>query len=332
MNLPKVWISGKVEPGPLALLAGKAEVEMRYDTTVCPREVYLERVRDCDFLVACMHSPPFDQEVAQATRGRLRGYASRSVGIGQIDLALATHYGIPCTNTPGVLVDATAAHTVGLIIAGARLYHQGAQMVKDQWLHAQATLLGQPVFGRTLAIVGLGPIGARVARTMRLGFDMRVVYWSRNRKPHLEQELGLEYMPLHEALAQAEIVSLNCALTPETTRIIGQAEFAVMKPTAVLVNVSRGGLVDQPALLRALDEDEGRIFAAALDVTDPEPPAPDDPILHHPRVFVQPHIGSGDVATREAMTRLAIENVMDILEGRRPRSLLNPAVYASKGG
>lgn len=330
MSLPKVWISGRVERGPLALLKGKAEVEVRDETTVCPREVYLEKVRGADIVVVTMHSPPFDAEVAEATRGTLRGYCSRSVGVNQVNLDLATRYGVPCTNTPGVLVNATAAHTVGLIIAGARLYHQGAQRaLADNWLKTQATLLGQPIFGQTLAIVGLGPTGARVARTMRLGFDMRVVYWSRHRKPQLEQELGLEYMSLHEALAQADIVSVNCALTPDTHHLIGEAELAKMKPTAVFVNVSRGGLVDQPALLRAVNE--GRIFGAALDVTDPEPPVTDDPILHHPHIFVQPHIGSADTVTREAMTRLAIENVLDILESRRPRSLLNPAVYEPTG-
>ncbi|MDO8505549.1 MAG: NAD(P)-dependent oxidoreductase [bacterium] len=326
MPLPKVWISGRVEPGPLKLLEGKAEVEMRDDTSVCPREEYMDKVRGVDYIVACMHFPPFDQEVAQATEGRLRGYASRSVGIGQIDLALATRYGVPCTNTPGVLVDAVAAHTVGLIIAGARLYHQGIQMAQaGEWLHAQSTLVGQSIYGRTLAIVGLGPIGARVARTMRLGFGMRVVYWSRTRKPELEAELGLEYMPLYAALALADIVSVNCALAPETRHIIDARALEVMKPTTVIVNVSRGKLIDQEALLCAVNE--GRIFAAAVDVTDPEPLATDHPFLHHPRIFFQPHIGGGEIETREGMTRLAVENVLDMIEGRRPRSLLNLAVY-----
>jgi glyoxylate reductase len=153
---------------------------------------------------------------------------------------------------------------------------------------------------------------------------MRILYHSRGRKPELEFALGAEYRPLQALLGEADIVSLHCAMTSETRHLINATTLARMKPTAVLVNTGRGGLVDQAALLAAVRA--GRLAGAGLDVTDPEPPAPEDPILHDARIFVTPHLGSASVAARTAMTRVCAENLVAGLTGTVPPNLVNPAV------
>ena len=175
--------------------------------------------------------------------------------------------------------------------------------------------------GATLGIVGMGRIGAAVARRA-LGFRMRLLYTSRRRKPELEAALGMSYRAYEDLLDEADILTLHCPLTPETRRMVDAAALNRMKSTAILVNTGRGGLIDQKALLEAVRS--GRLAGAGLDVTDPEPPAPDDPILHEPRIVVLPHVGSASVGGRTGMTRVCVENLVAALEGRRPPTLVNP--------
>jgi glyoxylate reductase len=231
------------------------------------------------------------------------------------------------TNTPDVLTEATADTAFGLILAAARRFGEGVQCARDdRWQWAQALLWGQDVAGATLGILGMGRIGAAVARRA-LGFRMPLLYHSRRRKPELEAALGLTYRSFDALLAESDILSLHCALTSETRRIIDAAALARMKPTAILVNTGRGGLVEQAALLEAVRT--GRLAGAGLDVTDPEPPAPDDPVLHEPRIFVTPHVGSASWGGRTGMTRVCVENLVAALEGRCPPNLLNPEVRTS---
>jgi glyoxylate reductase len=327
---PRVWITGRVDQIPeLETLHDLAEVVYRDVPGTIDWSEYLAGVPDFDAIMSVVHAR-FDEAVAERVRcgGRLKAFVNRGVGVDHINLQFATSLGVAVSNTPGVLVNATADHVVGLIIAGCRLYYTGIQLATSgQWTTGWASLVGQPVYGKTLGIIGLGQVGRRVAKTMRFGFDMRVLYWSRNRKLDAERELGVEYVEKDELLRQADVVSLGCSLTPETRCIIGRRELAMMKPTSVLVNAARGPLVDPAALYEAVDTEQ--IFAAALDCVEPEPPSADDRILHHPRIFFQPHTGSGDVASREAMTRMAVENVLDVINGRRLRNILNPEVYAA---
>jgi phosphoglycerate dehydrogenase-like enzyme len=167
----------------------------------------------------------------------------------------------------------------------------------------------------------MGRIGAAVARRAQ-GFGMRVLYNSRRRRQELEAALGVQFRTLPELLGEADFVTLHTALTPETRHILNAQALARMKPTALLINTGRGGLVDQPALLAAVLE--GRIAGAGLDVTDPEPPAPDDPILHEPRILVTPHIGSASVMARTAMTRVCVANLLAALRGGIPPNRVNP--------
>jgi glyoxylate reductase len=150
---------------------------------------------------------------------------------------------------------------------------------------------------------------------------MRLLYHSRRRKPELEAALGLQYRPLAELLAEADFLSLHCALTPETRHLLNAAAFAQMKPSALVINSGRGGLINQAALLEAVRN--GQIAGAGLDVTDPEPPAPDDPILNEPRILVTPHIGSASVVARTGMTRVCVENILAVLRGEPPPNRVN---------
>lgn len=293
-----------------------------------PKEVLLREVAGCDGLL-CLLTDPIDKEVIDAGK-RLRVISQYAVGVDNIDLEAATARGIPVGHTPGVLTEATADLTFALLLAAARRIPEGVEHVRQgRWRTWEPmVLLGREVWGKTIGIVGLGRIGTAVARRAR-GFAMRVLYHSRSRKPDLEAELGVEYTPLEDLLAQADFVSLHCPLTPETHHLIDEAALRRMKPTAILINAARGPVVDTDALLRALRE--GWIEAAALDVTDPEPLPADHPLLDLPNCIVVPHLGSATVAARERMAVMATENLLAGLHGERLPYCANPEVYGGLG-
>lgn len=232
---------------------------------------------------------------------RLKAIANYAVGSDNINLAAATARGIQVGVTPDVLTDATADLAFALLLAAARNIEQAAAAARrgDWRTWEPAGWLGADVAGATLGIIGFGRIGQAVARRGR-GFDMEVLH---------TRETSVD-----ELLERSDFVSLHSPLTPETHHLIDAAALKRMKPGAILINTARGPIVDQPALLQALDA--GEIAAAALDVTDPEPPPPDDPILAHDKVLVVPHIGSATHTARAKMAELAVENLLAALEGR----------------
>jgi glyoxylate reductase len=253
--------------------------------------------------VLCMLTDRIDADLLEAAP-RLRAIANYAVGSDNIDLAAAQARGIAVGVTPGVLTDATADIAFALLLAIARRLPEGEAAVRDgEWTTWEPDwLLGRDVHGATLGIVGRGRIGDAVARRAE-GFGMTVVHHGRS-----------SGIPLEELLAQADFVSLHVPLTPETRHLIDAAALARMQPTAYLVNTARGGVVDQSALAAALRD--GTIAGAALDVTDPEPLPPDDPLLDAPNLIVLPHLGSATHATRRAMADLAVDNLLAALEGK----------------
>lgn len=234
---------------------------------------------------------------------RLRAIANYAVGYDNIDVPAATARGIAVGNTPDVLTDATADLAFALLLAAARRLPDNIALVRDgRWVTWEPSRnLGAAVHGATLGIIGGGRIGAAVARRAA-GFEMTVLIHSRSTETTVE-----------EVLEHSDFVSLHCPLTQETRHLIDESALARMKPSAILVNTSRGGVVDQDALARALRD--GQIAGAALDVTDPEPLPADHPLLRAPHLIVLPHVGSATVAAREAMTRLAVENALAALDG-----------------
>ncbi len=255
----------------------------------------------------------------------LRIVANVAVGYDNIDVPAATRHGVMATHTPGVLTDTTADFAFSLLMAAARRVAEGDRFVRagrfDGW--AIDMLLGQDVWGATLGLVGVGRIGGAVARRAR-AFAMRILYTDAVAlPPEVERELGARRVELDALLAEADFVSLHVPLSPETRHLISGPQLARMKPTAVLVNTSRGPVVDEAALAEALRD--GAIFAAGLDVYEDEPrihPA----LLGLDNVVLAPHIASGSVRTRGEMSALAVRNLLAGLRGERPPNLLNPEV------
>jgi lactate dehydrogenase-like 2-hydroxyacid dehydrogenase len=261
----------------------------------------------------CMLTDRIDAGLMDAAPG-LRVISQCAVGYDNVDVAAATSRGIAVGNTPGVLTETTADFAFTLLMAAARRVVEGADFVRaGRWQTWGLTLLlGQDIHGATLGLVGLGRIGAAMARRAR-GFDMHVLYYDLARQPEREAELSAEFCPLEELLRRSDFVSLHVNLTAQTRGLIGAPELARMKPTAILVNTSRGPVVDTEALYTALSE--GRLAHAALDVTDPEPLPAGHKLLSLPNVTIVPHIASASVATRTRMALMAVENLEAGLKG-----------------
>jgi glyoxylate reductase len=243
---------------------------------------------------------------------RLRAISNYAVGYDNVDLDAASKRGIPVGNTPDVLTEATADLTFALLLACARRLPEAIASVPDDWLTWEPALyLGHEVHGATLGIIGLGRIGRAVARRAS-GFEMQVV--------HTGSDGGV---PLENLLERSDFVSLHCPLTPETRHLINSEALERMRSSAILINTARGPIVDQGALAEALRT--GSIAGAGIDVTDPEPPAPDDPLLGAPNLIVTPHIGSATHAARERMADLAVDNLLAGLAGRPMPHQVGPA-------
>jgi glyoxylate reductase len=245
----------------------------------------------------------------------VRVISNFGVGVDHIDVAAAAARGIPVGNTPGILDGATADLAFALLLAAGRRVVEGDRYARgpDFLRYDPSYMLGREVHGSTLGILGLGRIGEQVARRAR-GFGMVLLYHNRKRKPAAEEALGARYVSRDELLATADYVVLTVPLTEHTRQLIGRAELAKMKPTASLINVSRGAVVDTDALTEALAS--RRLYAAALDVTDPEPLPRDHPLLRLDNVIITPHLGSATEQTRHRMAEVSLDNLIAGLEGR----------------
>ncbi len=236
-------------------------------------------------------------------------------GVDHINLQDAADRGIPVGNTPNILNGTTADMTFALLLAGARNLVIGDRYARSPEFTSfdPSILHGQEIHGATIGIIGMGKIGMEVARRAT-AFSMQILYHNRNRNPQAEKELGAEYRSLPELLADSDFVTLNCPLTTETQNLIGEHELSLMKKTAVLVNVARGGVIDHKALVQALRED--RIACATLDVTEPEPLPRDHPLLTLKNVIFTPHLGSATQQTREKMAQMSVDNLLAGLSGK----------------
>ena len=324
----RVFVSWRFPDPALPLLEATLDVQLWQGDAPIPRPEFLNVIGDVDGVLVSNATERLDREAMDAAPG-LKVISNFGVGVDNVDLPLATERGILVCNTPGVLVETTADHGFALLLAVARRLPEAQQHVRaDHWHGWHPKLLvGQEVYGATLGIVGLGAIGSAVARRAR-GFNMRILSASRTRRPELEQSLGVEWSSLDELLRQADYVCLTCALTAETRGLIGRRELALMKPSAVLVNIARGPIVDQAALYDALKGHQ--LFGAGLDVTDPEPMRGSDPLLTLDNCLIVPHIGSAGAGARARMSELAANNLIDGLTGKRPKHLVNPE--ATGGG
>jgi glyoxylate reductase len=324
--MPRVLITRSF-PGPgIDLLRQEGyDVDLFDQDTIIPRAELLSRVKGVDALL-CLLTDRIDDEVMAAAGPQLKVIANYAVGFDNIDLVAAKKRGIPVTNTPvPEMSESVAEHTIALMLAVTRRIAEGDAFTRAEkytgW--SPTLMLGTDMRGKILGIIGAGRIGTRVAEIARLGFGMSLVYTSRKPDPELSDRLQAPFLPLDQLLQRADVISIHVPLLPETRHLISTEQFSLMKKDAYLINTSRGPVVDEKALLRALRTK--RIAGAALDVYEAEPAIDADPsdaleLKTMPNVVLTPHIASASVQTREAMGRLAVANIVAVLSGEAPLS------------
>lgn len=322
MSRPHVYVTRTIADAGLQTLAEAATVEVWPEQTPIPKETLLAKSREVDGLLV-LASDRCDAALIESAP-RLKVISNFGVGYNNIDVAAATSRGILVGYTPGVVTETTADLAFALLMAAARQVVQGDKLVRSgQWRSwGPMDVLGQDIHHATLGIIGLGRIGTEVAKRAR-GFDMNVLYHDERRREDEESRLGIQFVPtLSQLLSAADFVSLHVPLNEHTHHLIGEAEFALMKPTAILINAARGPIVDQAALYETLRT--RRILAAAIDVAEIEPIPSQDPLLSLDNLTISPHIGTATLRTRTNQSVLAAENLVAGLAGRVPPHCVNP--------
>jgi glyoxylate reductase len=326
---PRIFITQPIADSAVARLSSVADLSVNPDSSkILPKDQLCAAIREHDILFALLHDT-VDRDVV-AANPRLRGIASMSIGADRVDVAEATARKIPVTVIPAdTVTEATADLHFGLMLAVARRIVEGDRLVRAGVFPGGQSnyLAGAWVFGKVLGLVGgKGRIGQAVARRAQ-GFGMRLIYCGPRPLPKADEDkLGMSFVPLDRLLAEADFVSLHPPLRPETRHMIGARELGLMKPTAFLINTARGPIVDEHALARALAE--RRIAGAGLDVFEREP-AVHPQLLELPNVVLTPHLGSAVMELREQMAHIVVDNILAIVDGRRPPNCINPQIYGT---
>lgn len=331
---PRILVTQKVPDAAYPLLEEVGDVTANLEEgRIWTYDELLERAPGHDYLYTLV-TDAIDERLLIACAAaipRLKLVANMAVGYNNIDVAAATRLGIAVTNTPGVLSETTADLAFGLLIAAARRITEAERYLRAGKFTGWGPLLfcGAEVHHATLGLVGIGRIGREVAKRAR-GFDMRVIYYARHRlAPEEEAHYQLIYASFDELLQRADFISLHTPYTPETHHLIGERELHLMKPTAILINTARGAVVDEQALVRALQE--GRIAGAGLDVFEREPVV-EPALLAMEQVVLLPHIGSASLQTRILMATTASNNIRAHALGQIPPNIVNPEVIEQGGG
>ena len=329
MFKPRVYVTRQIFPDALDLIEKFAELELWPDDEPPSPEQLMEAMSNVEGAIINVMDR-IDAPLLDAAP-KLRVLSQVAAGLDNIDIPEATKRDIMVGYTPGVLAKSTADLAFALLLAVARRVVESDKWVREgNWKisHHPMFWLGSEVNGSTLGILGLGGIGLQMAKR-GLGFDMKILYHSRTRKRDLEKEYGLKYASFKRVLAESDFLSIHVPLTPQTNHFIGEKQLKMMKPSSILVNLSRGPVVDTEALQQALTK--GTIAGAGLDVFDPEPVPTDHPILGLDNVVVLPHIGSASNRSRRDMHLLAARNLVAGLNGDRLEECANPDVYESLG-
>jgi glyoxylate reductase len=325
---PRVLVTRRLPQEALGRIETRCELRLYDGEGAMARDQLLTEVAGKAAAITLL-TDRVDDEFLDAAGPELKIVANYAVGFDNIDVDACTRHGVLASNTPEVLTETTADTAFALMMAAARRTAEGDRFLRSgaPWIWGPLMMLGQDVHHATLGIVGFGRIGQALARRAR-GFAMRVLYHDTHRPPaEAEQELGAEYRDLEELLRESDFVSLHANLTPQTRHLINAERLAMMKPTAVLVNTSRGPVIDEQALAQALQQ--GQIFAAGLDVFEREPDVHPG-LLSCENAVLIPHLGSATVETRLAMANLAVDNLLAGLEDRRPPTLLNPVAWEQR--
>ena len=326
MPRPRIFITQPVGASAIERLRAIADVEVNPDTLhKVTKDELLAKIPDLDVLYCLLHDK-VDSDIIAAGK-RLRAIASMKITPSDIDVAAATARRIPVTVIAPIVTEATADIHFALLLAVARRVVEGDQLLRaGVFPGAQsAHLLGSWVHGKTIGLIGGGGrIGKAVAKRAQ-GFSMRTLYWTPRRKPEAEERAaGLEYVPYDQLLSQSDFVSVHAPLNAETRHLVGERELRLMKPTAFLVNSSRGPIVDEKALVRVLLE--RHIAGAGLDVYENEPQVEPE-LIKMKNVVLTPHLGSAVTELRESMANVVADNILAVLEGRQPPNCWNPEIY-----
>ncbi len=328
MAKPKVFVTRVIPAAGLDKVRAACDADVWTGPLPPPADVLRAKLADCAGVLSLL-TDRFDAQVMDALP-ELRVISNYAVGFNNIDVNAATDHGIAVGNTPGVLTDATADMAFCLLIAAARRVVEGhTYTVAGKWKTWEPLgHIGQDLAGKTLGIVGMGRIGYTLAQRCRGGWGMNVLYHDVYRHERAEAELGARQVDFDTLLHESDFVSVHTDLNDATRSLFDASAFRKMKRTAVFINSARGPIVNQRDLVDALQN--GIIFSAGLDVTDPEPPAADDPLLALPNVVIAPHIASATVASRNGMAEIAADNLLLGLEGKPLRCWVNPEVEARR--
>jgi glyoxylate reductase len=323
MSKPRVFVTQPIAESALARLRAVADVEVNPDSSrVLDKAKLIEAVKRCDILMPLLHDTVDDDVLA--ANPKLKAVSSMNITQDRIDLAAATRRGIPVTNIPAIVTNATADIAFGLLLAVARNIAHGDKLFRQGIYPGSQSnhLAGAAVSGKTIGLVGFGRIGQAVARRAR-GFDMTVIYADLNPLPEAEAKIGASFRSLDDLLREADFVSLHPQLSPATRHLMSTKQFALMKPTAYVINTSRGPVIDEAALVEALRQK--KIAGAGLDVYEHEP-AVSPELVAMPNVVLTPHLGSAVLELREGMAHVVVDNTIALIEGRKVVSCLNPDV------
>jgi glyoxylate reductase len=321
----KVFVSSVLPSIGIDMLRGENfNVTTWDDDSPIPQDKLIENAKQCNALF-CTLTAKIDAAFLDECK-HLEIISQFGVGYDNINIPEATKLGIPVGNTPGVLTDATADIAFGLMIAVSRkMFFMHKKIEKDEWKHFTPTShLGFELKNKTLGIFGLGRIGIEMAKRCKGAYNMNVIYHNRKQNTEAEKLLDAKYVSFDEMLAQSDVLSVHSTLSAETKGIFNKTAFDKMRPTSIFINTSRGAVHNEEDLLQALNE--GTIWGAGLDVTNPEPMRKDNPLLNMENVAVLPHIGSATIEARSGMSRLAAENIMEFYKHGRIPNLVNPEV------
>jgi glyoxylate reductase len=325
---PKVFVTRRIPDAGLSRIKDHCDAEVWPEQLPPPYDLIRSKIADCDGLVSLL-TDKIDGALLD-TAPRLKVVSNYAVGFNNIDVPAATARGVAVGNTPGVLTDATADMAFCLLITAARCVVAGHQYtLSGQWKTWEPLgHLGQDLAGRTLGIVGMGRIGYALAQRCRGGWGMQVLYYDVYKSEKAEKDLGARQVDFDTLLAQSDFISVHTDLNEKTRGLFSTAQFQKMKRTAVFVNTARGPNVDEKALHVALKS--GTIFAAGLDVTDPEPPSMSNPLLMLPNIVIAPHIASATVGTRNAMAEICANNLIAGVSGQKLPAWVNPEVEGKR--
>ncbi|MDP2906742.1 MAG: D-glycerate dehydrogenase [Nanoarchaeota archaeon] len=320
---PKVLVTRRIPDEGMKLIEGKFDLDINEEDRVLTKQEIIKRLKGKDALL-CLLTDTIDKEVIESNP-KIKVISNYAVGFNNVDVATATKHKIPVTNTPGVLTETTTDLAFALLMSAARRVVESDKFAREGKFKGWAPMLflGRDVYGKTLGILGLGRIGHAMAKRGAKGFDMKILYHDVKRDESFEKEFNAKFVSKEALLKESDFVSLHVPLIEETKHYIGEKELGMMKKTAVLINTSRGPVVDEAALAKALKEK--KIFAAGLDVYEEEPKIHPG-LIGLDNVVIVPHIASASVETRGKMAEMAAKNLILVMEGKKPLSIVNEEV------